>query len=241
MMRPWSILLFLLPMLALGNSARPLIMSTKPPVAAGGGGSVTVTHLFSVGTNTSRADYTFPAQTLGTESAGRGIVVLFGIRDTGTSATSSGVTINGVSASRVVSTNQTGGGNLTMTEAWYANVPSGTSGDIVLTFSESVLRCVADGYSVTGNVTAEYAAGIVNGTSIPMSVNGTTGGALVSFIGVPMSTTVSWTGVTENSETVAGTFTGSSASGPASAGSNSVTPTSAGSGNSAAVLISFQP
>lgn len=229
----------------MAEASRRSLLMQQFPVSAGGG-SVSLSYLFSTGTNTARADYTFPAQPLGSESASRGILVMFSLRDTGTSATSTSVTVSNsagglVSLSRVVSTNQTGGGNLTMTEAWYGAVPSGTTGDIVLTFSESVLRCVVSGYAVTGNTTAEYAAGIVNGTSIPMSVNGATGGALASMIGIPMSTTVTWTGVTEDSETVAGTFTGSSASGPASAGSNSVTPTSVGSGNSAAVVVSFQP
>jgi len=72
------------------------------------------------------------------------------MRVAGTTTTVSSVTVGGVSASAVVTSNNTTGGNQTMAALYVADVPTGTTGDVVITFSATVLRCGANVWRMVG-------------------------------------------------------------------------------------------
>ncbi len=84
--------------------------------------------------------YTFSAQNLGTAASDRYIVVAVASRKAGASATISSVSVGGVTASIVsqVTDNVT---NTNVSGLAIAAVPSGTTGDVVVTFSLTMLRC----------------------------------------------------------------------------------------------------
>lgn len=156
--------------------------------------------------------YTFSSQNLGTADADRYIAV--GIVARGTSpVTVSSATIGGVSATiSVQTTNTTPGYNIAA--IIIAAVPSGTTGDIVVTFSAGVLRCGIAAYRLVGidSITpADTGTSVANAptTSLDIAANGV-------GIGMAMtqaSTTTTWTGLTEDSDfTPESVITASSAS-----------------------------
>ena len=91
---------------------------------------------------------TFSSVDLGRASSDRLIVIAALNRDTGSLAdTFSTVTINGVSATQVVAT--TNGGSLGVT-IYSARVPTGTSGDVVLTVGDNVDHVYISVYALYG-------------------------------------------------------------------------------------------
>jgi hypothetical protein len=95
--------------------------------------------------------YTFEDENLGTESADRYIAIVVHARDSGATAkTIDTVTVAGISASEIVQAQGTGGTNSDLCGIFLAPVPTGTAGDVVVTFSEAVLRCAVAAFSLTG-------------------------------------------------------------------------------------------
>lgn len=95
------------------------------------------------------ATYTFADQPLGHEAEDRTIIVMGACRGTG-GCTSLTVTVAGVTAVVDVATLYTGTG--TCTFAARAEVPTGTTGDVVVTASATQLRCHVGVYSMNGRV-----------------------------------------------------------------------------------------
>lgn len=129
----------------------------------GGGGAVPVSGVASVGpatvaflanvedaTDQAGGSYTFSAVSLGTASAGRYIVVgVSGYAAASQTITSS--TINGVSATQVATVVNT---TNTRTSFLIANVPTGTSGDIVINFNGSMAACAIGVWALTSLVSS---------------------------------------------------------------------------------------
>lgn len=85
--------------------------------------------------------YTFASQSLGDAAENRYIIVAIKTRDSGNSAkTINSVTIGGIPATIVVQ-RQNNAANSSIAGIAIALVPTGTTGDIVITFSEEMLRC----------------------------------------------------------------------------------------------------
>lgn len=230
------------------DASRRSILFSQAPVASGGGGGVSATFIASYSTNATRSDYTFPAVSLGSEAANRFIWVHLGSRDTGTALTTSSVTVSNsagglVSLARAIGTNNTSGGNLSMAEAWYGNVPIGTSGDIVVTFGETTLRANIGVFRVTGQGSFNAVGVTTAGTDSTMDVTGSSSGVITaSVLTATTGTSFTWTGSTEQYDQAVGTSTASGAlnTSPAS-GSNIITATAAASGSSAAVAVAILP
>lgn len=183
-------------------------------VAAGGGSAVAFTD--SAVDAVDRQIYTFAGQSLGVEAADRVIVVGVGGR-AAAQQTISSVTIGGNAASSIVSV-ATGNSNA----ALYAlAVPTGTTADIVVTFSGAVVRCGIVVWAMTG--VSATAADTGSSTSDPATdtlIVPTDGIA----IGYGFSThgsatlTATWTNLTEDVDELVENLnaqTGASASIPA--------------------------
>ena len=95
--------------------------------------------------NVDRTTYTFSGVSIGTASSDRRIIVTVG--NTNTTLISS-ATVGGVSATIIVQ-RVSGGGNA-FAGVLIANVPTGTTADIVITFAAGVSNCKAGVYSSTG-------------------------------------------------------------------------------------------
>jgi len=120
--------------------------------------AVTRTYLQGVGDSTNATSYTFSSQNLGAADADRQIVVAIAGRALGTPTLSS-VTVGGVSAT-INKTQYTDSGGARSTAAIaIADVPTGTTGDVVLTYSAEMLRVGQALYSVTGANHTAYDTG----------------------------------------------------------------------------------
>lgn len=100
-------------------------------------------------TSTSDADvYDFGSQSLGDAASDRVIVVASGARKSG-GATTLSVSVGGVSATQRV--DEGFGGNASQVGIDEAAVPTGTSGNVTLTYSATMVRCRVSLYRLVGN------------------------------------------------------------------------------------------
>lgn len=144
----------------------PLGVLASANVPASGGVSGSFLQTASSGANL--ATYTFSAQAIGAADATRHIIVAATARKAAPSALLSSMTIGGVSAT--VATSLEYNGN-TLVIA-YAKVPTGTTADVVVEWSDVELRCGIGMWSIVGASaitvadfdTASAASGDVSGT-----------------------------------------------------------------------------
>lgn len=136
-------------------------------VAPAAGGHVTATYQGEAGSTTDGTSYTFPAQPLGTTGPDRRIVVAVASRLITVGATVSAVTIGGVSATRDAGT----WASAAFAEIWSAVVPSGATGDVVVTMSGTVSYCGLGVWTLTGgSPTGQTASAPTNTNGLSMSV-----------------------------------------------------------------------
>jgi len=142
--------------------------------------------------------YTFSSADLGTADADRYIyVAVEGARATAGSRTVSTMTINGVSASFVVRQQSV---NLNAHEFWYAAVPTGSTGDIVVTFNSSMHNAAIGVWSVTGSHSVIYSNGdnTVSGSAISTTFAGSENSVtLLSSYDAGSNISASWSPATE--------------------------------------------
>ena len=175
-------------------------------LAGAGGGAPTISAAFLqtaiLGTDTTT--YTFTAQNLGTAAADRTIIVVGHARvGSVPGVTVSSVTVGGVSATIDVSKVQATA-NSTVAFIARAAVPSGTTGDVVVTLSSGALRAAIALYRVTGgsvSVKSSDSAGVGSGSNPTLTTGTLTtapGGILIQGVSVANSaasalSAVSWT------------------------------------------------
>jgi hypothetical protein len=209
-------------------------LRTVPKIVA------TVDYVTSANNSTTLTTYTFSGVSLGSTGSNRQIIV--GISSsTGTAGRAiSSVTVAGVSATSLVFLNR-GGGDSRISAIWIANVPTDTSGDIVVTFSGSMGRCgitVYAGRNLTSNTPQ---ATNTSSTSSPLtlSLTGTTAGFIVAqAMTQNAGETFTWTGLTRNINVTVGSLTMSSAStNRASGGSVTITAAYTGGDDTAGVSV----
>lgn len=159
---------------------------------------------------TDGTSFTFNAVAIGTASADRVVVVGVSSGQTGTTTRTCTVTVGGVTATqiqftRVGPTNSTHGG------MYAVPFPSGTTANIVLTFSGTQSRCGIQVWALTGTNGVETPAfsAIVSSSgtaaSVSTSVNTVAGGTCIGMFsdGTPgAANTTSWTNLTEDNDTV---------------------------------------
>ena len=113
------------------------------------GSALTLAFLQRVSSEDNFATYTFASQNLGTASADRRIVV--GVRGNAAGGgTVSSATIGGVSATIHINNGAANGSTATIS----AIVPSGTTGDIIITWSTTQNECGIVAYSIKGETSA---------------------------------------------------------------------------------------
>ena len=160
------------------------------------------TFLQNTTNNTGQSTYTFSAQNIGTAASDRYVIVISGVRAVGTTGLTSSCTIQGISATSVVS-QLTQITNTSRIDMFVAAVPTGTTADIVLTYSRAGTRCLIDAYRATGisgaapSATATSSSDPASGTiTIPADGFAIAGG-LCGGVG---SSFAAWTNLTERSD-----------------------------------------
>ena len=153
-------------------------------------GDTSVTFTDSSVNSGSATAYTFSSQAIGTASSDR--VVAVGVSAGNSAAGINTLTVGGVSAVKAIDAT-----NSTETELWYASVPSGTTADIVVTFSSSKGRCGIGVWALTG-VTGVGATNTSTSSTATLTVSGKTKDIVLAVYAGKDHASVSFSGVTEN-------------------------------------------
>lgn len=159
--------------------------------------AATITFLQTNGSATNLTTYTFTAENLGAASSDRKIIVaITGRSSDGAARSISTVTIGGVSAS--IAVQQSTNGN--ESGIAIASVPTGTSGDIVIVFSNTMGNCDIGTFSTTGvssDTPTDSGASTANPGTYDLDV--TAGGVAVaiSSVDIESANMNTWAGLTE--------------------------------------------
>lgn len=146
--------------------------------------------------------YTFAAQNIGTADSGRHVIVAIQSRGGSGSSAISTVTVGGVSATIVQQQfNNAGGANVAGIAI--AAVPTGTTGDIVVTFSTGQSRAAIQAYRAVGLDSATPNDGSTSTAAAPTyAIHVPAGGIAVGCGCSNAGGTATWTGITEDSDAV---------------------------------------
>lgn len=169
-------------------------------------GSPAITYTDTAVDTNDLSSYTFTARSIGTAAADRRIIVgIFARSSVSTTIAVSGVTVAGITAAVVPGTPAGGpnGSVSTETSLWIVDVPTGTTGDIVVTLNNTGSRCAIALWSATGIVgsPSDVATYFVSGSNNTISLNADvlTGSIVVAIGGCNSSAvTMTWTGATED-------------------------------------------
>ncbi len=168
-------------------------------------GVVSVSYVNTYTDTTDQTTYTFSGASIGTASGDRIVIVTIGSRANLARSISS-VTIAGVTATAIATANDTSGG-ADIAAMYAAAVPTGTTGNIVVTFSAAMLRCAIGVFAMTGasGVTPHatmtdntISTGVFTGT-IDCPANGAIVGT--AFGSGNGSQAATWSGITEDFDT----------------------------------------
>ena len=168
-------------------------------------GVVEASFITSTESSSDLTEYTFSGVSLGTAHTNRRIVVVSGANKVSSNRSISSMTIGGVSASFIVKATTSGGTQATM-EIWSAIVPTGTTGDIVVTGNAGLGGCGIDVYRLIGanSVAAATLTDITDGGANDFSGSLYLPGGGVIIAGFHMdssaSRTATWTNLTEKSD-----------------------------------------
>lgn len=201
-----------------------------------------LTYLQSTNSPSDLTTYTFSSQNLGTAASDRYIIVAVGARKSGATTSISSVTVAGITATQVIqqANNVT---NTNIAGIYIAAVPTGTTGNVVVTFGAGMVRCAIDTYRATGiNPTAfDALASIAGNPSVALDIPAN--GGAIGFGATAAATSATWTGLTERSDTSVetfSTFSGGSDDGMSAETNRSVTITFGSSSESVGVFASWE-
>lgn len=188
------------------------------------------------GTTADRTVYTFAAVDIGAADADRLVVVGTGLLDNNGANIVSGVTVGGVTATMVVENHH----GTKDTYFWQANVPTGTTADIIVTASPDA-NGMGIGVAVLYDVNHTAYDSVANTTGTA-TVNAKAGGIV---LGYGVTSTGEWTGLAEDFDQLVGIDGGQYHSGAhkffdADTTAFAVTRTDGGN-DDGFVLVSYQP
>lgn len=159
---------------------------------AGGNRVATVSFASSAVSTADLTTYTFSSASLGTAASNRKIVIAVS-GAVHTTATVSTMTVGGVSASLITGTKVRWPTSLYGLEIWQADVPTGSTGDVVVTWSNAQNRTGIGVWAVYGAAAAAHATATDNSAPYSQAVVVPAGGVVIGAVwgGSPVSYT--WT------------------------------------------------
>ena len=181
--------------------------------------------------------YTFSSHALGTAGATRQVVV-------GASGTTSSViavstlTVAGVSAALVVASPAAGEGS---TELWVAAVPTGTTGDIVVTWASAQARCGIGVWAIFDAATGASATAVSVAAPLSASLTIPPGGVGIGQAHVATGATATWANLTEDFDADTEASRDYSGASSDTAGSPTITCTWTSSANPAMAVAAWGP
>ena len=124
--------------------------------------------------------YTFSGVALGTASATRAVYVFVTAQEPGTTAPDvQTLTVGGVSASKVQDVSNSVEPEYYASELWRADVPSGTTGDIVVTWNTAMSQCGVIAWAVTGEHVKYDIKTDLSSTSASLAFTGVPDGSVI--------------------------------------------------------------
>lgn len=149
---------------------------------------------------TDTSTYTFSSESLGAADDNRYIIVAINSRKAGGYTSISSVSIGGVSATEVMQ-DTNANTNTDVSGIFIAKVPTGTTGDIVVTFGATMARCSLDVYRST-HLIDEYAHDYNSAQQDDPSdgIEVMARGFVICTANTNGSTSVTWTGADEDSD-----------------------------------------
>lgn len=199
------------------GAARGQVPGMFQPLLTGTAGPKVLTFQTSDNSTVAGTSFTFSSKAIGPPSADRYVIV--GIGGNNGTATISSVTVGGISATQVV-TRQVSNST---TGIYIANVPTGTTANIVINWSASQANTEIGIWSATGlsSGTANSSGGSSanNGT---ITLNTTTQGFALAVMFVNSNATITWTGLTSRFLQNPTVETGGADTSPTSAGTLNV-------------------
>ena len=158
--------------------------------------AATVTFTASAIDPAASSSTTFTSQAIGTAAANRKVVVGFTAHNNA-SGILTAVTVGGVSATALVQFNAA---DTADAELWIASVPTGTTGDIVLTGQHD--GCGISVWATYGASSTAHATATSESTgTMTLNVNTVAGGITIGYSTFNTATAIAWTGITEDDET----------------------------------------
>ena len=159
---------------------------------ASAGSPVTISYNSFVDSTDSTTVFTFSSVSIGTASATRKVVIGV-VGNAATSAQPTGVTIGGSAATKAAGTQASDYSGASM---WYRTVTSGTTADVVVTYSASQLRAAIGSWSVFDAATSPTATSVATGGS-GVSISCPGNGAIIGIYGNLDLSACTWTNLTE--------------------------------------------
>ena len=175
------------------------MLANRIMMAAAGRSVATVTFAGSSVSGSNLTTYAFSAHAIGAAAANRKVVVAAATAGGSGADGVSTVTVGGISATLVKATLTT---DHTQVEIWQADVPTGTTADIVVTWNAGKGRCGIGVWAVYGaagaasDTVSVTGTGALSTTALAIPANGVAiGGVVLSGTGLRTTT---WAGLTEN-------------------------------------------
>ena len=163
-----------------------------------GVGTVTVAFTAAAVDTVNATAFTFSGHSLGAAEANRKIVItVFGVGTTASSRLVSTLTIGGVSATLAIAVQNSTEDHYAC-EIWYATVPTGTTGDVVVTWNAAMGNCAIGAFRVIGAAITDHANASDNDSDpLTANINVPAGGILIGGGGEDAVATFTWTNITE--------------------------------------------
>jgi len=173
-------------------------LSHRRKAFRGGAGGITAFSFLSGYQDTSNATtYTYSSIDLGDADSARYIYVTFGHRSGGSGQTIASASIGGQTATIEVQQYSGSGDNCGI---FSAHVPSGTTGDIVITLSGSAVRSGIGVYRVLGSPTTKDSGGDSDIASTSVNLATENNGKIIGCAVKRAVNNFTWTNIVEDSE-----------------------------------------
>lgn len=170
---------------------------------------------------------TYPTVAIGTAAANRVVAVIFACRSGTANMTASAVTIGGIAATQVSGAAGSSGSLQGGSDIWYASVPTGTTGNIVVTWSSATTATGIQVYSILTTTPTPASGNGIAGVTTSLNTNITVPASGVGISGMyaQSGAVVSWTNATADNHGVITGARGLDAAHTTSTGAVSVTGT----------------
>lgn len=211
-----------------------------------GGGVPSISYIGNNSSTANASTYTFTAEPIGVEANRDYVLIVVFSRDSSTGTSVSSLTVGGVSATQRCTVNWDDGGNSSVV-AVYSVAVTGTTADVVVNLSTTMLRCGIGVFTVKAVASLvpydTSTANSTSGTSLNLDCDTPSGDSflLAAFLAANADTTMAWTGPSESYEGFFESFNVSAATNThGSAGTQTVTATAGVASPIGGFAITFQ-